>query len=469
MNLYRSRRTLVHVEGPAIMMPAHQRPSFGWPVFALSQDQPARLSFKDVPVGPQSLSLAVAIDVRKPARLAVCYPSGATVGEIDCRYACELHVFRLHLPDTTRLRQERSLLLRRIDCDEPMFCFAPGVAEPAFAPHLLDHSTELPPQQRLLQCLDSLASVTQFGWMEGCVLDGLYDCGFYQTLRQHLDLFFANGQLIYQDFRSQPRDGQVVGTETTNMYATLARVFPGHPAIDACLAFFESRRQADGTIRDRATVGEHNYTVAYTLACIGEARGDLRLLDEAVRQLQIRVQRLWDPDAIWLRAFDGQRTYRNWSRGCAWYLLGMARTLRIVGDRPGTAELQRELADACRMVLRHQRSNGLWGSFIDEPDTLDETSGSAGIAAACAIAANEGWLDPATRDAARRTLTGLLPHVQPDGMLGGMSQSNKAEGAEDLQRSEFRTISATALGLAAQLMAAIGLDDLNVLAGASSQ
>src|SRR5690606_16023680 len=116
------------------------------------------------------------------------------------------------------------------------------------------------------------------------------------------------------------------------------------------------------------TVSEHNYTIAYTLASIGEVRGDPRLLDEAVRQLQIRVKRLRSPDAIWLRAFDGQRTYRNWSRGCAWYLLGMARTLRIVGDRSDTAHLQRELADACRMVLRHQRPSGLWGSFIDEPD-----------------------------------------------------------------------------------------------------
>ncbi|MFP3344827.1 hypothetical protein R0J87_20330, partial [Halomonas sp. SIMBA_159] len=46
-----------------------------------------------------------------------------------------------------------------------------------------------------------------------------------------------------------------------------------------------------------------------------------------------------------------------------------------------------------------------------------------------------------------------------DGMLTGMSQSNKSEGREDLQRSDYRVIGQCAMGLFAQLSAALRRSD----------
>jgi unsaturated rhamnogalacturonyl hydrolase len=63
-------------------------------------------------------------------------------------------------------------------------------------------------------------------------------------------------------------------------------------------------------------------------------------------------------------------------------------------------------------------------------------------------------LPEAMRDAAHRAYEGLLPHVRPDGLLGGVAQSNR--NGEELQRSGYRVLSQMAMGLMGQLSAAIG-------------
>ena len=111
--------------------------------------------------------------------------------------------------------------------------------------------------------------------------------------------------------------------------------------------------------------------------------------------------------------------------------------------------------------LRHgcqplQRADGLWSVFVDQPGLTPDTAGSAGIAAALAIGANEGWLAPSAKIAAAKTLAGLKPHLTPDGFLGGVSQANKV--GEGLQRGTYRVIYQMSMGLMAQLIAALGVD-----------
>lgn len=84
---------------------------------------------------------------------------------------------------------------------------------------------------------------------------------------------------------------------------------------------------------------------------------------------------------------------------------------------------------------------------------MPDTGGSAGIAAAFALGAREGWLETEFRQSAEQTLTGLQTWLSPDGFLGGVSQSNK--GGEALQRGNYRVIYQMAMGLMAQLIAAL--------------
>jgi rhamnogalacturonyl hydrolase YesR len=103
--------------------------------------------------------------------------------------------------------------------------------------------------------------------------------------------------------------------------------------------------------------------------------------------------------------------------------------------------------------MPYQLPSGLWSVFVDEPDLLPDTSGSAGIGAALALAAKHGWLDASARTTAETCLTGLKQHLTPDGFLGGASQSNK--GGPGLQRSDYRVIYPMGMGMTAQLIAAL--------------
>ena len=456
-------RWMARVEAPAATLPAGMRVPFGWPAFAVQGDTATRLRF-DAPApasvagGAVRLRVSVGLDVRSAAMIAVSIGDDTEpIGQLDARFASVCQICELALPqDQLERVMAEGLLLRRTDSSEAAWLFGPGAGESSFSPHLLAVRADVDPMEAFHARLNSLASVTQYGWMEGCVLDALDDLGYHATLAEHLDLYFRDGGLVYEDFRSHPMDGVVEGSETTNMFGPLARRRPTHPAIDLCLAMFDRRTQRDGTILDGQTVAEHCYTVAYPLAVVGRMRGDARRRKQAVEQLTLRAQRLRTDDAIWLRCDrEGRRSYRNWSRGCAWYVLGMARTLVELDAKDRPDALVEDLADALRLLASHQSQEGLWRSFVDEPDTLPETSGSAGIAAAMAIAVKHGWVDPSLRTTAERTVSGLARYLTPDGMLGGMSQSNKAEAGEDVQRSAHRIIGQCAMGLMGQLLAAL--------------
>ncbi len=434
-----------------------QRASFGWPCFALT-NQPITLSFDQAPPGRSVLRVALAIDLRSPAVVeARLTGDDQPLGNIDLRFGTVAQVGELALTaEQTRAAAKRGLMIRRADASDPIYLYAPGATAPPFAPHLLE-SSDAPPLARLLGALrDDDAAMTQFGWMAMCVLDAQIDLGYHTTVDHQLNRYFDDHGPIYEDNGSYPKDGIVTDAERTGIYAALAQRRPQHPGVELVIDFIRKHMRSVAAQDMPRVVAEYNYTVAYPLAVIGKQRGERALIETAVKQLRLARDSLRHDGVLWLRRLpDGSRTYRGWSRGVAWYLQGAARTLRVLADDPGLDDLRDDLADGCRWALAHQRKNGLWGSYLEEPDTAEETSGSAGIAAAVAIAANHGWLEREAIDAARLTLAGLEPFVSGDGLLGGMSQSNKREAGEDVQCSTYRVLGPCATGMAGQLIATL--------------
>jgi rhamnogalacturonyl hydrolase YesR len=193
------------------------------------------------------------------------------------------------------------------------------------------------------------------------------------------------------------------------------------------------------------------------MALLGRARRDEALERLALLQLRLRAERLFDGREFWrVRGPEGDGTNRNWARGIAWQLLGMARTLAVLRDRADAAEIVPVFVRLADWVRGCQRPDGLWSVFVDEQDLTPDTGGSAGIAAALAIGAREGWLGADARRAAEHALDGLKVRLTPDGFLGGVSQSNK--GGEGLQRGPYRSLFQMGMGLLAQLIAALGAD-----------
>ncbi|WNR45758.1 glycoside hydrolase family 88 protein [Paenibacillus roseipurpureus] len=208
--------------------------------------------------------------------------------------------------------------------------------------------------------------------------------------------------------------------------------------------------------------GEGSYTIAYPMAILARQYGRSDLASLSLRQLEVRRERLVIGEDLYLRHHaNGTRSFCNWSRAYAWYMLGLARTLRELKGWEGLGdsehsriqELERELARVSDVAISRQQPNGLWCVYVNEPVTGPETSGSSAIATALAIGVKLGVLGDRAAAAAKRTRDALDDFLTADGVLGGVSQNNKS--GEELQRDGYRILSQMGTGLATQLYAAL--------------
>lgn len=474
------------IEAVQVAVPERKRIPFGWQAVAVggSQSLTVRMGWGDKVVsvlpGGESIQLRIttALDVRETVLLeAVTARSHRQVGIFDIRYASTLQPFEIQLlPDDWESVIEEGIELRMREGSLPFWILVPDTALREQAsllfPHLLisdGESTQQPArEQQVLHTLSSLSSLQPFGWLEGCVLDGLMDLSqalgeqrFEDTARAHLALYLDdNDRLKYEDPLSEPSDGKVYGIEGTLPFAAWARLQPDHPVMEQAISLWMSRMREDGAICGKGMLSaEGSYTVAYPMAVLARVRQDAELAEMAILQLEVRRQLLTNSeDDLYLRCdTNGNLTFRHWARAHAWYLLGLIRTLmelREAGYSSVSADrCASEFVRAANVALSYQSTNGLWSVFLDEPSTGTDTSGSAGIAAALALGANFGLLPEHTRLASERSLQSLLQYVKPDGILGHVAQSNK--GGEALQRSGYRVMFQMATGLLGQLYAAL--------------
>jgi hypothetical protein len=432
--------------------------------------------------------VSIAIDEREEKLLqVVSLKSRQIIGQFDIRYAHVFQPFQIELSgDDLNLIQDEGCELQLVKGQRPLWLFfdhqnANSDCTVLF-PHIHIPSIEGTPLVEMLNRLNSRFSLQFFGWQEGCVLDGLYDLAqvlphmnFSETIQVHFEQFFdEDGNLVAEDDFSQPMDGKFYGVEAALPYGVLAQIHPNHPIFPRVVEYWRFLQTSDGTIQDTSgaysedqpaispninaesvLTAEGAYTIAYPMAVISKLPGWSDLADMAVIQLQVRQERLWAGDDFYLRArFDGSLTFRNWSRGFAWYLLGMVRTLIHLDPQVSHYDdLIAEFRRAAAWVMERQLDDGLWACFIDQVNVLPDTAGSAGLATALALGQKHAFLGQDGRTMAVKTLHALQNYLAPDGLLGGVAQVNKA--GEALQKSNYRVISQMAMGLMGQLVAAL--------------
>jgi unsaturated rhamnogalacturonyl hydrolase len=152
-------------------------------------------------------------------------------------------------------------------------------------------------------------------------------------------------------------------------------------------------RAADGTLfhllGSREVWADTVYMVVPYLAALGET-------DAAVAQLDGHRARLRDPrTGLWSARWDeDSRTLadaRAWGTGNGWVAAGLARAVRELPGRAGTAAAAevRDLLDAC---LRLRRPDGLFGDVLDDPSGPADTNVASMLAWAALTGATEGWL-----------------------------------------------------------------------------
>lgn len=472
-----------HTTPPPADWPTAKRPLAGRPVLpivdatdgqsALRLDWPGPTIEPDE-IGNARLRIAIAVDHREPHRVAATVAgTGEPLGTIDAWFSSAGQVFEWSLTRAQAVSAlSRGVTLSLAEPMSPLWIVADGDAVPeAIRPHMLLHPGQTSTQsdatiQTMLDLLSSLASLQPCDWMEACVLDGLTDWAKLgrtdaeRALDGHLDVFFpASGDYVHESIRGEPIDNRPAGQENHGPIAALARRRPDHPAVGITVdAMLHRWRDDVGGVVEGQVAAETCYSVAHVMACIWRYAGADGLDERAVSHLRLTQRCLAEPDCLWLRyrPDSGKRTFMSWSRGVAWYTLGFARTLVELPAERRPGDLIDELQRVLRWTLSHQRQDGLWPCFFDEPDTVPDTSGSAGLAAAIAIAARHGLVDAACTPSAARTLDALTQRLTPDGWLTGASPSNKREAAAiDVQRSAFRIIGPWGMGLMAQLAAAL--------------
>ncbi len=465
-----AQHTPLAIAAPERPLPAGKRVPFGWPAFAVGAEA---VTLRLPPAAPDPaagasawLRLTTAVDDRSPrfVEIALGGPGGRALGRLDLRFAHAIEIFQFELSAAVLAEvRSRGLALRLAGAGEPLWFFGAASGVPVeLQPHLMTAPAGVDRVAEFHRRFASVASVQTFGWMQGCVFEGLHalagrdPAGPYLAARDAQWRLFtpAGDRLIYESPRSEPIADRIYGIEACLPFADLARRDPASPLVDRFVAFARQHTRADGAIQDGGTLSaEGSYTIAYPLATIAAERRDPALAVLARTQLRLRHERLWHDGALWLRRMDNNtHTFRGWARGVAWHALGVARSIEPLRQLGETAEIEAELRRIAAWVLPRQRPDGLWSCFLEDPaGAVPDTSGSAGIATALACGARLGVLPPEAGAAARRALAGVQAHLTPDGLRGRVAQSNR--GGEALQRSDYRVLAQMGMGLLAQLIA----------------
>lgn len=445
----------------------------GWSVIPLGPD-PVRLTWPALPDTELALRITVACDTRDHHLIDVRLPNHAggapnlpdgRIGLIDIRYAYAYQVFELVLP--ARLHREvaeRGLVLRQVQGDVPVWIFddmGGAAGRTAFVPHLAETGGE-PSAGTFVDSMLSLDSLQPFGWLEGCVLEGMHalrhSVGAERTdaaIRSHLDHFLtADGDLVYETLHGRRLVNDFETIEALLPFGQLARLEPDHPTLAHAMAYLTEHEPVVDTARQATAEG--CYTVGYPLARVATMTGRSDLVNQALDQLLFRRDQLVLPGrGMRLRnrpcAFGDY--FVNWGRGWTWFLLGHARVIELARDCPGVdaeklATVEAEFVARANEAAGHQLPDGRWACFIDEPGTGPENSASAGIATALVVGTRLGLGD--WREAGERAQASLLAATTADGLLPGVSQHNA--GGETLQRSGYRVFSQMGMGLLAQLV-----------------
>lgn len=436
------------------------------PLMALEHDHLTRLTWEAVPTVRNSVEL-ILVFVVEPATSGsnriVIHNEGKDVILAECDVICSDPYQRIAITIPQEAFSEVGSLSIHLQLANEgyLWLFAPDATAcgglELHVPHLIDASA---PADGFLDALASLASIQTFSWKEGCVLDALQayaDMGEQpranDAIRQHLDYFgFSSGVLEYETPGSMRVVNELDTIETTLPFAHVARIDPDHPWVDLAMDFWRQLIAENGQVQEEHMISsEGAYTVAYPMVLIAQLRNEPKWEAIAENLLVETFNRLVQDDGIYLRHFtDGSRTHRNWVRGLCWQMLGHVQVLKL--QSTPSEILKQQLVVLAEFAARYQLESGLWACFVDEPEVAADTSGSVGVAAAMAMAANADFLPEEYMQRALRCRESARRHLTAQGFLSGCSQSNK--GGEALQRSDYRVTLSYALGLFGLLEAA---------------
>lgn len=166
------------------------------------------------------------------------------------------------------------------------------------------------------------------------------------------------------------------------------------------------------------------FMAAYFMLRAGVAWKDAELVDDALNQYYWHIQYLQNPTTgLWYHGYSHvSRTNLSgfyWGRANAWAAFTMSQVGRTLPEcylYPKYLEIAGSLTEHLAALKLLQTENGLWRTILDDEESYEEVSASAGIAAAMTIRGN-----PLHLKYINKAVEGILANVTPEGRVINVS------------------------------------------------
>lgn len=124
--------------------------------------------------------------------------------------------------------------------------------------------------------------------------------------------------------------------------------------------------------------------------------------------------------------FNGRHNFGKvfWCRGNSWFTLGCLEYIEMFhgtmdeGIKKFITETYRNQVETLTVL---QNKSGLWNTVLDDPDSYEEVSGSAAIAAGIIKGIRMGLLESKYSECARSAVAGILQNIGEDGTVFSVS------------------------------------------------
>ena len=162
-------------------------------------------------------------------------------------------------------------------------------------------------------------------------------------------------------------------------------------------------------------------------AGLARVTGDDRWAEEAITQARGYIEALQKESGLFdhfvLRGVPGRTFGPGWGRGQGWALLGMLDVIEQL-ELPSDHDISRSAVALIDQMVSLQRPDGHWAVVITDPDSGDEPSTAAFMAAGFLRAHRMGLIEGQHYlDSVDRALDALARDVDEDGLLAGVSRA----------------------------------------------
>lgn len=184
------------------------------------------------------------------------------------------------------------------------------------------------------------------------------------------------------------------------------------------------------------------FMAAYLMLRVGKLLGDEAITADGLNQFKWHIEYLQNKETgLWYHGYTHiEKNHMSgfyWGRANAWAAYTMSRVKANLNEwylYPTAMDVECSLRDQLAAVKGLQTENGLYRTILDDPESYEEVSASAGLAAAMLYGGN-----PLHQKYIAKSLQGILASITPDGRVlgvsGGTAVMRDREGYRNVPRS----------------------------------